>query len=342
MLGLQAFMRSPPLSGGLLCLLAACGDNSPQEPGDVATERIVFLSFRTGFAQIYGMDADGSDMTAISNEPTAQYDRLEVSRSTGRILYRKSGGATPSGVYWTDGSRIAGPLPDASEYRWSPDGSRLAFTNNTEAEPARHVFVVNADGSGLLQLTEGAESDAAPAWSPDGTKLVFQRNLAGSPESQLYLINVDGTALTPLAAGAMPSWSPDGSRIGFLTGSGLWTVGADGTTAQQVSTARCTGKPPVWSPTNSHLLCVGPSSSGLALPSFLYRVKADGSESLNLTPQGLDPTVYSWSQNGTRILYDDRAADERDVFLMNADGSAVHNLTSDPEGALQPFWTLAP
>ncbi|MEN2636997.1 hypothetical protein AAER96_11045, partial [Acinetobacter baumannii] len=73
-----------------------------------------------------------------------------------RILYIKFGGATPSGVYWTDGSRIAGPLPDAIEYRWSPDGSRLAFTNNTEAEPARHVFVVDADGSGLLQLTEGA------------------------------------------------------------------------------------------------------------------------------------------------------------------------------------------
>jgi Tol biopolymer transport system component len=139
----------------------------------------------------------------------------------------------------------------------------------------------------------------------------------------------------------MPSWSPDGYRIGFLKGSGLWTIGADGMTARHISTARCTGQPPVWSWDNSHLLCVGPSL-GLALPLFLYRVKADGSESINLTPQGVDLAVYSWSQDGARILYDDRAANYKDVFLMNADGSAARNLTSDPEGALQPFWTPAP
>jgi Tol biopolymer transport system component len=326
-------------------LATACGDGSPQDPNGGGDEQIVFLSARDGTTQIFAMNVDGSTKTRISAESTADYDRLEVSRATGRVLFMKFGGETPSGVYWmkSDGSGITGPLPNGNEYRWSPDASRLVFTDNTETDPVRHVFIVNADGSGLLQITTGAESDQSPAWAPDGNTVAFQRN-RGLEGTQLYLVSAQGGDPMPLTIGAMPSWAPNGSGIGFLRGSaadrGLWTVNSDGTLLQRISTAPCTGSPPAWSPDSQYLLCIAPS--GLALPWSVYRVRADASESLNLTPQGVGINVYSWSRAGNKILFDATAVGRSDVFLMNADGSGTLNLTSDPQGAWQPFWIARP
>jgi TolB protein len=327
---------------GPLLFAPGCGDGSPPGPNGELSEHIVFLSARGGTSQIYVMNADGSAKTVISADPTANYDRLEVSRSTGRVLFTKFGGAAASGVYWMnrDGSGLSGPLPDGIEYRWSTNASRLVFTSNTDTDPVRHVFVVNADGSGLLQLTTGAESDQSPAWSPDGNSVAFQRNVTGSPEPELYVVSAGGGEPTPLTPGALPSWAPDGSRIGFLRGSdterGVWAVHADGTASQQLSSAVCTASPPAWSANSIYLLCIAPS--GLALPWSVYRVKADASESVNLTPQGVGIDLYSWSQAGTSILFDATVAGRSDVYLMNADGTGTLNLTTDPQGAWQPFW----
>jgi TolB protein len=56
---------------------------------------------------------------------------------------------------------------------WSPDGQRIAFSSN-RAGPANtgQIFVVNADGSGLRQLTSGPGGFAQPSWSWHGRRIV--------------------------------------------------------------------------------------------------------------------------------------------------------------------------
>jgi Tol biopolymer transport system component len=75
--------------------------------------------------------------------------------------------------------------------RWSPDGTRLAFTSKLRSGP--QIWIVNADGSGLRQLTAGADgsTSVSPVWSPDGTMLLFQRKDGESVT--LWTINADGT-----------------------------------------------------------------------------------------------------------------------------------------------------
>jgi TolB protein len=57
---------------------------------------------------------------------------------------------------------------------WSPDGRRIAFESK-RGSPDDHyaVFVMNRDGSGLVQLTDYALNGNHPVWSPDGKQLVF-------------------------------------------------------------------------------------------------------------------------------------------------------------------------
>ena len=86
----------------------------------------------------------------------------------------------------------------------------------------RHgVYVVNADGSGVRNLTPkptGA-AYAAPAWSPDGRKITFAGERDGN--SEIYLMNADGSGqrslTSDLAYDGDPAWSPDGRKITFVS-----------------------------------------------------------------------------------------------------------------------------
>jgi len=63
----------------------------------------------------------------------------------------------------------------SGDLAWSPDGSRIAFTNSSRQQ--RGVWVMNADGSNLTRLTTPGrpELDHDIAWSPDGSAIVFTR-----------------------------------------------------------------------------------------------------------------------------------------------------------------------
>ncbi|QRK04475.1 S9 family peptidase [Archangium violaceum] len=101
----------------------------------------------------------------------------------------------------------------------SPDGKRIAFvlrTTDLEANKGRtDLWLVNADGSGLRQLTYSPESEAQPVWSPDGQSLLFLSSRSGS--SQVFRLPLDGgesQAVTklPLDVGAF-ALSRDGKTL---------------------------------------------------------------------------------------------------------------------------------
>jgi Tol biopolymer transport system component len=93
---------------------------------------------------------------------------------------------------------------------------------------------MNADGTGVTRLTEGANA----AWSPDGTRIAF------SDSSDVFVMNLDGTGRTRLTTDwhcdYQPAWSPDGSRIAFTSCrntpfTDIWVMNADGTNQTQIT-----------------------------------------------------------------------------------------------------------
>jgi Tol biopolymer transport system component len=77
---------------------------------------------------------------------------------------------------------------------WSPDGTRIVFNRRLgQAGPSVEVFVMNADGSGQVQLTNNSVFEGTSTFSPDGQQIVFSRALGGGLGQELFMMNADGT-----------------------------------------------------------------------------------------------------------------------------------------------------
>ena len=135
---------------------------------------------------------------------------------------------------------------------WSPDCKQILFLSRVQAEEEpekkksdvkvirklvykltglgffhdtrRHLFVVDADGGKLKQLTEGESDITSADWSPDGKDIAFVANMTEDADHTLikdvWVISSKGGAPKKLTGGRWHmdsvSWSPDGKRIAFL------------------------------------------------------------------------------------------------------------------------------
>ena len=135
-----------------------------------------------------------------------------------------------------DGGNVREVLDSADQPVWSPDGQRLAYVVLDAERQSVGLGVARADGSGQQRLTDG--NVLSPAWSPDGSTIVFTRRLGIS--DQIDVIKPDGTDERTIADGAaQPAWSPDGDAIAYARQEepmGIGVVKADGTNERIIET----------------------------------------------------------------------------------------------------------
>ncbi len=161
-------------------------------------DKIVFTSTRNGDLDLYTMNLDGSDVKQITH--TLGYD----------------GGA----FFSPDGSsivfRASRPQTDAEREEY------LGFLKQGLVAPtAMEIFICDADGSNLRQLTKLGKANWAPFFHPDGDKILFSSNHHGTRGFQfnIFMINTDGTGLEQITYDAVfdsfPMFSYDGKKLVF-------------------------------------------------------------------------------------------------------------------------------
>jgi TolB protein len=232
--------------------------------------------------------------------------------------------------------------PEVQSPVWSADGRRIAFVSRRDGKA---LYVMNADGSGL-RIVARVEALTTPAWSPDGREIVYGRN-------GVYVMNADGSGQRQLARrGSAPAWSPDGRRIAFVITGKLYVVNADGSGHRTLTRLGRggSGASLAWSPDGRKLLLVVKSISapGCGYCSRLWVLNADGSGLRDLTRNlggsrgfGAWPASDAvWSPDGRKIAFV-RSNTRHGVYVINADGSGVRNLTPKPRGAAYaaPAWS---
>jgi Tol biopolymer transport system component len=229
----------------------------------------------------------------------------------------------------------------------SPDGRRIVFTASADTgpDPFPHIMVMNSDGTNRVPLTTG--NDYQPQWSPDGTQIAFMRGSAG-----IWVMNADGTnqhSIVSSQNAELPSWSPDGTRIAFSEAVSsnyqVYTVAANGTGRQQITTGPGTNLWPDWSPDGTRIVFMSDRLCAPFCYDQIYAINVDGSNLTQLTTiTAADAQSPVWSPDGTRIAFMNTGPQggNHHLYSMNPDGSDIIALTTDEssgdanEG--QPDW----
>ena len=221
--------------------------------------------------------------------------------------------------------------------KWSPDGSRIAFTNS--AYPGEIIVMSLADGS-LNNLTNHAAGDWAPAWSRDG-RIAFASDREGSVE--LYVMAGDGSNPTRLTYNAgfngVFRWSPDGGRIAFSSNRDglpeLYVMAADGSNPTRVTYNVGYKGQPAWSSDGNKIAFGCEVWSGNP---DICRINSDGTNFVRLTSDPAMDSGAAFSPVDGRIAFETaRFGANSEIAIMEADGS-VRRLAAGT-GGVQPTWS---
>jgi WD40 repeat protein/PKD repeat protein len=267
---------------------------------------IAFHSNRDGDFDIYVMNANGANVTNVTNTSDQEFDPI-WSPDGQRVAFGKCAGGCEVffSEVWaikTDGSGLeqltqGGGFPGA----WSPDGTRIAFVSARDGDD--EVFTMNADGSEVTQVTHNdGIRDFPTAWSPDGQQILFQSDRDGDEE--LYVMSVDGSGVTRLTnspgrdEGDRAGWSPDGTRIVFSSDRDggrlhVFVMNADGGGVTQLTSGDFVDDDPVWSPDGQHIAFHSTRDGD----EEIFVMNADGSGVTQLTFNvGINDAVPVWNR----------------------------------------------
>ena len=136
---------------------------------------------------------------------------------------------------------------------WSPDGTKIAFARGSL--DGVQIWTINANGSGLDQVTNFPVESRYPSFSPDGSRIVYQGSYA-EDGTDIFRIDIDGTdrqQLTFDSAAYHPVWSPSGSLIAYSSNGRPQTMSPSGTHVHEFTVSNC--EPADWSPDQLRIAC---------------------------------------------------------------------------------------
>ena len=258
----------------------------------------------TDDSKLYLTDANGSGPNAVDTgcvSPCFGDSQVAFSSDGRSIVFVRTladatGFAGPTVIATMDlttgrVSELSSTASDASATPgWSPDGKQIVFFRFGEKDgggpvPPRlsAVWVVDADGQNLRQVSPLTLAAQDPGWSPDGTRILFE-SPDGSPvggKEDIYTVRPDGSDVRRLTTDGVSTdatWTADG-RILFVrsaTGGGgspgWWTMDADGTGAAVLVTTAAIGvkadleeTSPLWQPAGGSAIVPPPWTAGTAI-----------------------------------------------------------------------------
>jgi Tol biopolymer transport system component len=272
------------------------------------TQRIAFVSWRLGNAEIYKMDPQGTSLVRLTKTASA----------------------------------------DERSPAWSYDNKRIAMMRKrADIGNVIHddIWVMNADGSnGHWVRPEASPWNLwNPSWSPDGSHLVLTMSIQGF----VYLAKMtvaDGqvTLLHPVGGGIlglMPQYDATGQRIVYVNNynKSVDQVNADGSNHKVLATAAKNPNRPTFSKDGKKIAYSAVLAGTLNEEIFVKNLVTNVTTRLTYS-DGPD-FAPTWSPDGTKIAFTSRRSGQYQVWVMGAMGGSPVRITHTSTIESEAFWT---
>jgi len=222
-------------------------------------------------------------------------------------------------------------------------GDLIAFVSDRDGQS--EIYLIQSDGSELINITTHNSWDSEPAWSPDGTKIAFASDRGGSDD--IYVMNVDGSGVVRLttnaAADTHPAWCSGGTKIAFRSNrdgnSEIYIMDPDGSNQTRLTNDPGADLEPV--------CATGRSADALACTKIaffsdrdgdgeVWIMETDGTALMNLTNNDdFDCSPAMASQCLQYSIVTDRGGGSNDIYLIDFDGTNVTPLVTGPGDEFQ-------
>lgn len=316
---------------------------------------IAFSSDRTGKAEIYikQLTARGGEIQLTSDgrqnvQPAWSPDGRHIAYSS-----------TDGGGIWVVPA-LGGTAKQLSDFgalpSWSRDSTLIAFQSGASSVAPSTIWIVPSNGGTAKQITQVGNppgGHGAPSWSPDG-RIAFT-SLILSRDASVWTVAVNGGELKRIAGSVDPHASPifshDGESIYYsgLSGlnNGIWKIAIESNGDAVGDPERVAALPG----NSAHHLTFSADGKKLAyaslalLSTLMSLPVSDGSGEATGVPTPLTPdrslrhTVPVFSHDGRKIAVAQwREGSGADVWLVDADGKNLTQVTTDPAFDNNPNW----
>jgi len=228
----------------------------------------------------------------------------------------------------------------------SPGPGRLAFASNRDGD--YEIFLVDADGSNLEQITFNDTFDFDPDWSPDAEWLVYASSAGGDPE--IMVMRVDGSEARQLtdntARDADPAWSPDGQWIAFSSNRDgdfdIYIMRPDGSDVRPVTFNDRDDFTPTWSPDGRQLAYYVQNQDDESSADLYLISVFEGTPPRRLTDNTWLDKWPDWSPDGGTLVFTSAQGLEpgqRALFTYDLQSGAVAPLMAATIFDDDPVWS---
>ena len=259
--------------------------------------KIVFVSNKTGFKEIYQCDFDGYNVEQLTNSfsialtpslsPDGRYLAYTDFSSGRPALAVRDLSNGSSSVVQEDGICI--------DPGWR-DNDEVATTLSFEGDP--EIYLVKTDGKVSRRLTSSNGIDISPTFSPDGSQMAFVSARNGQPQIFIQDFQSGRTRRLTFSGryNTQPAWSPAGDKIAYTTMESdgeinIFVIGTDGSGIVKLTAHSGANESPSWSPDGRMIVFSSSRQGGKKL----YIMDATGENQRLLLHMNGEQTQPSWS-----------------------------------------------
>lgn len=313
--------------------------------------------------------------TTSTITPTAT-EALETVGGSGLIVFASDRGEGDTIQIWTmqvlrnpEGEVVTGALTqltfdegDKDQPVWSPDGSQIAYVAPGGGNNGLDIWVMDADGSNSVNITQHAGDEFDPVWMPDGSLIAFTHHLRDAGSTPIYAltwVRPDGSGRERISTDFVewdPTFTPDGAFMVYVISASshdyLYFRSAvdDFTSPRGLDLRALFGEfgevsDPAWAPQGDQFAYVRHNGVNQVIVLVTYaQMEVNGlhqPKEYVLTDSNLD-TDPAWSADARWLAFTSERDGNPEIYLMPTTGRPQINLSQSPGVDRSPDWLPIP